>query len=235
MLTVNPVRSSIAKPDLRQQVDTLVKQEAIHSREHRLYNQRLLQQGFPVEKLRMKTRRDGEKMLAKRKTDSEKILAIAAIEHYTATICHQFLKGRSDILARAYRPLADFWMWHASEEIEHKAVAFDLYVAMNGGFPTRQQRCRALLDAIRLIVSNKMYGTALFLKTDQISLNPSAWYGFSKMMLVDPAFLSGFIHPLLAWLRPGFHPWNFDDSHLYLEWLNHEHEATAPSVASSAT
>ena len=36
---------------------------------------------------------------------------------------------------------APLWLWHALEEAEHKAVAFDVYRAAGGGYVRRASSC----------------------------------------------------------------------------------------------
>src|SRR5207237_8579642 len=56
----------------------------------------------------------------------------AALEHYTATLAETLLshpEARAEIGHDGVRYLL---LWHALEEAEHKAVAFDVYKQMSG-------------------------------------------------------------------------------------------------------
>ena len=55
----------------------------------------------------------------------------AAYEHFTAVLATGMLT-HPEWLAGTSAELALLWRWHAVEESEHKAVAFDLYRAMGG-------------------------------------------------------------------------------------------------------
>src|SRR3546814_1673082 len=53
-----------------------------------------------------------------------------ALEHFTATLAHAILSDPAH-LAGAETEAQRMWRWHAIEEIEHKAVAYDtLLLAM---------------------------------------------------------------------------------------------------------
>src|SRR5207302_9783829 len=65
-------------------------------------------------------------------SEKANLAVTAALEHYTATLAETLLTdpdGRAGIGHDGVRYLL---MWHALEESEHKAVAFDVYKRMGG-------------------------------------------------------------------------------------------------------
>ncbi len=52
-----------------------------------------------------------------------------ALEHFTAIMAHSLLTEK-DPLPGAPAEVLRLWQWHAIEEVEHKAVAFDTYLAV---------------------------------------------------------------------------------------------------------
>jgi predicted metal-dependent hydrolase len=63
----------------------------------------------------------------------------AATEHLTAILADYLLAQHATALAGAELRLRDFWLWHASEELEHRSTAFDLYRAMGGNEKWRRK------------------------------------------------------------------------------------------------
>jgi uncharacterized protein len=55
----------------------------------------------------------------------------AATEHFTAMLAEHLLTSSSPLQGAEPR-LRDLWLWHASEESEHRSTAFDLYRALGG-------------------------------------------------------------------------------------------------------
>src|SRR5690606_40369604 len=56
----------------------------------------------------------------------------AALEHFTATLAELLLSSEDVRALFGHDGVRDVFLWHALEESEHKAVAFDVYRAMGG-------------------------------------------------------------------------------------------------------
>lgn len=129
--SVRHYRGEITDPQLKRDVAGFIGQEATHGREHRALNRRFAELGYPTERVEKLTRR----MLTFREKVAPPIsnlAATAALEHFTATLAEMLL---SDEDARALfgdETVRDIFLWHALEETEHKAVAFDVYKAVGG-------------------------------------------------------------------------------------------------------
>jgi predicted metal-dependent hydrolase len=109
----------------RADVRGFIGQEATHRRIHSLFNEHLESQGL----------KDGWSPRAARRmqlmegADPRHALAItAATEHFTAMFAG-WLLAHPGVLDGAEARLRTMWFWHSAEELEHKAVAFDLYRA----------------------------------------------------------------------------------------------------------
>ena len=55
-----------------------------------------------------------------------------ALEHFTSTIAAELLQNPEIQAMFQDDTMYHLWMWHAVEENEHKAVAFDVYTNMYG-------------------------------------------------------------------------------------------------------
>ena len=134
--SVRNYRDRITDPTLKRQVAGFIGQESVHGREHEEFNELLWSYGYPtliVDKLV----EWGLGLRAKLPGNKAKLAMTAALEHYTATFAAALL---SDDHARRYMPadeVRQFWAWHALEESEHKAVAFDVYRAVGGSHRLR--------------------------------------------------------------------------------------------------
>src|SRR5438445_3292787 len=129
--SVAAVRDRITDPRLRENVEGFIGQESMHGREHRALNERLAELGYPTRAIGTYVRR----LTAFRErfqNEKANLAVTAALEHYTATLAETLLtdpEARAEIGHDAVR---DLLMWHALEESEHKAVAFDVYKRVGG-------------------------------------------------------------------------------------------------------
>ncbi len=115
-----------APADQQAQIDAFIKQEAAHSREHIHFNKQVHEAGYEVESIEA----DLAEQLAKAR-EFPPVINLAttvALEHFTAIIAHAALKSDRHFKG-ATSDAARLWKWHAIEEIEHKAVAFDAFLA----------------------------------------------------------------------------------------------------------
>lgn len=133
---VRDYKSQVTDPELQAQVKDFTFQEAQHSMVHRRYNDRLADQGVAVADIEAAQKRLlGE---ARRKLPAKFTLAeTAAAEHITA-IMAEFTLSNPELLEDADPRIRAIYFWHAIEETEHKAVAYDVYKTVaKGGYFTR--------------------------------------------------------------------------------------------------
>jgi predicted metal-dependent hydrolase len=83
--SVRHFRDQITDPELKRQVAGFIGQEAMHGREHRAFNDRLDQLGYPTKRFERITKwglRQRERILSAKSN----LAATAALEHFTATL-----------------------------------------------------------------------------------------------------------------------------------------------------
>ncbi|MCQ8895428.1 metal-dependent hydrolase [Limnobacter humi] len=126
MDAVRAYRDDITDPELKKAVVAFIGQEAMHSREHVEYNEILDRAGLPASKL------DSflwsflafiKKRLGRKLT----LAGTIALEHYTALMADQLLRNPEVLGTKSEQAYKDMWTWHALEETEHKAVAYDVW------------------------------------------------------------------------------------------------------------
>ena len=100
-------------------------QEAIHSREHVGLNALLNREHYPVSAI--ETEIQQRTAIVRDRGPMAMLSVTIALEHFTAMIANLLLTD-TGYLAAAPSELARLWQWHAMEETEHKAVAFDVFL-----------------------------------------------------------------------------------------------------------
>lgn len=105
----------------------------MHGREHRVLNDITAAHGH-AEAAMVERRLRGLLEFARRVLPKRSQLAVTcALEHFTAILAENLLgdpRQQADLDPSVRAP----GQWHALEESEHKAVAFDVYRAVGGGY-----------------------------------------------------------------------------------------------------
>jgi predicted metal-dependent hydrolase len=215
---VRDFRDQITDPKLAEDVKCFTRQEGQHTMVHNQYNERLKRQGIPVDKIAERQRRIFDKRRAKYSKGFTLALT-AASEHVTAIMTHAFFDRRS-ILEKADPRMRAMYAWHSVEELEHKAVAFDVMrnIAKVGYF----KRCAAMLlvtwsfTVYVLLVARLMLQIDGFDKKERRRMFVRGlWWLYSPRGLFPPV-----IGHLLSYYRPGYHPWQSDDIEKYEQWIS---------------
>ncbi len=210
-------------------------QEAFHTREHEDYNKALSKLGYDVEAMEAPVRQT----LRSDKIPIFRLAVTCAIEHLTATLSSVTLRNPQllDDAAPAYRRL---WMWHALEELEHKAVALDvLAMATRNYSPIKRYLLRTMAFnavAIKFLMIT-LRNLRIFAKTDGIKTGPKFWLRLVWVLFFSPGYWRKCAPLVLKYYLPGFNPANKDDHELvrkgrdwlYKEFLSLKEQAGAPT------
>ncbi|WP_150698531.1 metal-dependent hydrolase [Pandoraea terrae] len=135
-------------------------------------------------------------------------------EQYNAQLARQGLVNRWERWAEPKMRL--LWRWHAAEETEHKAVAFDLYRALGGS-----ERRRVLLYVYVLLMfsAESLAQTALNLHRDGSLFKPGTWFSALTFYFGRDGVAWRCALPMLRYLAPRFHPEQHGDRNLAARWL----------------
>jgi hypothetical protein len=208
-------RERLKSPELKRQVAGFVGQEAIHGREHEAYNQLLEEAGLPARALAATVATQMRQVRERLRPAAQLALTIA-LEHWTAIMADVLLRD-SRLLAGAHPEYAAIWRWHALEETEHKAVAFDVYreVFGSGGAAYRLRILVYLLVSISFW-SRVMYFHLRMVAADGRLLDLGGWWRLFKFLWTSPGVMRRTLPAWLSYFRPGFHPWQHNNRHLLI-------------------
>ncbi|MDO8418731.1 MAG: metal-dependent hydrolase [Rubrivivax sp.] len=203
------------------EVQAFIGQEATHRRIHELFNGHLGRQGL-VNRWEARIQRRRRRLEG---IDPRNWLAVtAATEHFTA-IFAEYLLAQPQVLDGAEPRLRDLWLWHSSEESEHRSTAFDLYLALGGNLAWRRRIFRVVswhfvVDGVLQTVAN--------LWRDGTWWRPSTWISGWRMLFGRQGLVRLGFKPWRRYLRSDFHPAQSDGTSA-VRWLA-EHATLAPPV-----
>jgi uncharacterized protein len=213
--SVAAVREKLTDPQLLADVEGFIGQEQMHGREHKVLNDRLAEHGYPTRGIDAYVR--GLYWVRERIQSTKVNLAFtAALEHYTATLAELLLTDEQAREAVGRASARDILTWHALEESEHKAVAFDVYKAVGGGELMRI--VVMVLTDLLFIFETSVMGVISVLKDRDVRRHP-LWTLRSLARLPRSPFVSLRALRILAqYHRPGFHPNDRDTRQLIAQW-----------------
>lgn len=208
---------------LADEINGYAVQEAFHTREHEDYNRALAKLGYDVEAMEAPV----IKTLRSDKIPIFRLAVTCAIEHLTATLSTVTLRN-PQFLADASPAYRRLWMWHALEELEHKAVALDVFDAATpkySAFKRYMLRTMAFNAVAWTFLKITLRNITLFAKGDGVKTGPRFWARMLLVLFIAPGYWRKCAPLVLRYYLPGFSPLNKDDHALIRKgraWLYDE-------------
>eukprot|EP00452_MALV-II_sp_L67-6_P000066 gene66-268_t len=222
---VRDFRHAITDPQLERQVKDFIYQEGQHGQVHTQFNNRVKEQGVAVDHILKEEHRFLFDVFRKRMSRKYTLAQTAAAEHLTALMAHGFFaKGT---LRDADPRIRAMYAWHAVEEIEHKAVAFDVYKTVaRGSYLTR------ILGMIQVSITFPLH-TFLIMRhmfeVDGLRNRGRLWMKGLWWLYGPKGVFSGLLPHYLAYFKPGFHPWQQGQLKNYERWRE-TYEASGDAI-----
>jgi hypothetical protein len=201
----------ITDPQLKKWVGVFFKQESAHTREHVTYNKLIGEyRNYNIALLEAPYRKYNEH-ISEHTSPVSLLATTVCMEHLTAITSHLAITDER-WMGRAKSAVKDFWWWHSLEEIEHKAVAFDVYMNVCGD--------RALLNQTMSNIVGKLGNNLKYTMCQMYMMEGGkprdikAWLENSDFLNADDGLLKAMGGYIDDFYREDFHPWDHDNSHL---------------------
>ena len=229
---VRAFREQTTDPKLLAEIKTFIRQEGQHGIVHSKYNQRLREQGMDIDAI-VDFINANNNFHTKHFSKEYNLALTAAFEHFTAMLAEIFFVSKKT-MENADPKLRAMMAWHAVEEMEHKAVAYDVMqqVAKVGYF----KRCAAMLHVTLFLSYLTIRFTNRLLKNDGFSFGKRMWM-MAKCrwwLFGYKGIISSHLGTLLAYFKPGFHPWQQEAIHNYDAWVEAYERTGDPMEAGAA-
>jgi predicted metal-dependent hydrolase len=207
--------------DLQEQVAQFTSQEGYHGIEHDHHIDILRAQGyhginryidFDKRSLNWLNRRFPRFSLA----------ATAAIEHFTAILANQLLSHPERWIKPMHPDMRLLWQWHAAEETEHKAVAFDVFQQVSGSYGIR---IAAMVVETLGLLADVFFRTVYFLYRDGQLLRPRLWAEGWRFVWGRKGVFGSVLRDYWRYYHRDFHPWDCDNYPLVTEFVRAHEES----------
>lgn len=198
--------------ELRDRTGAYLAQESAHHAQHRRFND-LVAGGCPgvarLDRVMGRTYR----WLARRGSPAFGVAFAAGSEAIAFGAARWIDDHVAELFADADPVVADLFLWHLAEEVEHKSVAFDVHVATGG---RRRTLALALVVSLALMAAFTIAGTVVLLAGARRLHHPVAW---SRLVRWSIGFAFEVLPAMAVTLLPGHHPDDLVDPGWFPLWL----------------
>lgn len=233
------VRPEIDDPELQEAVRPFIQQESWHAQAHQYVLDALAAQGIDSRPYTDKLDRMFSGFVAashpnwppwaQRWMERRNLAAVSAIEHFTAVLGHWILTHHALDDDGADPQMLDLLRWHGAEEVEHRAVVFDVHAAVGGSW---MQRVTTMLTVGPSLTLWWITGARFLIRHDPQWTGPGPrWRDYFRAARQGhlPTFREIFGR-LPNYIRPGYHPSQEFSTETALEYLAHSPAAKAAAA-----
>jgi predicted metal-dependent hydrolase len=205
--------SETLPPALERDSALFIAQEAAHAREHGAFNRLSTSAGYDLSAI--DARLSAFIAQTSQASNFVNLLVTACLEHFTALIAHDLLTAPA-LFSHTDAAIAALWRWHAIEEIEHKGVAYDIWAYVARGLsPWRRWKIRCkIMVKVTVAFTIQRSDDARELLQQQGMTRAQAARALRAYLWGRRGVLWRLAKGWARWFRPGFHPWQHDNSAL---------------------
>jgi predicted metal-dependent hydrolase len=209
-------------PQLVAQVRGFFGQEGRHAQAHERFFDTLREQGYDIDAILEPYEALAYGRIEKSTSPALRLAVTVALEHFTAILAEDALEDGD--LEGAHPIMRQLLEWHAVEELEHKAVAFDVLRAVH---PSYALRVTGMALASVVLGGFWIQATRALLAQDGMTLRDAARELGALRKAAEregqptmkPIFTSVFVRGIREYLRPSFHPNDKDHSRIVEDTL----------------
>lgn len=201
---------------LNKDVRIFIAQEGLHGSVHDKLNTFLKQVGgYQSIDAMIRLTKTGLDLAKKHLSNSQNLAITIGLEHITAILAEELLVN-TELSLQIHDTVRPTWLWHAIEEIEHKAVAYDVYDITYYQNYFERVFFFYIATIILLVVLHSFQ--AKLLHEDKELFNLKMWSEGLWKLYGYKGYISGLFIEWLRYFKPGFHPWQKDNSSLLTLW-----------------
>lgn len=207
-------RDRVRDPALKEAVAAFAGQEAQHSHQHGRHLELLAAQGYTGIAKRNRVMRAVLRWFNRRLPHAS-LVSTASLEHLTAILARRLLGDPEKWTGPMDPRMAPLWQWHALEEAEHKAVAFEVMRLVGVG---RAHRAWAMAVNTLGLLLETLDRAAYMLWKDGLVFRRRTWSEGLRWLFGRGGFLRDLGPDYWRWYRRDFHPDEVDDTPLVRVW-----------------
>ncbi len=209
---VRKYADQISDPKLMRDMDALIRQEGRHAFMHLRCNDLLKKCGYPAIRLFERFQKFFVSILRRISPTVWELAIPASFEHFTSAISRDFIVNHKFWAGDRSNAVIDFTNWHALEELEHQAVCFDVFAALE---KRTWLMTLSLLFVWMPATLVSVYGIQLyFLLKDGILLKGKNWGPYLAFIFKSLPMLT---RGAFKYVHKSYRPWSRKDIQIYRE------------------
>ncbi|MGN6104499.1 MAG: metal-dependent hydrolase, partial [Kofleriaceae bacterium] len=212
--SLKQIRERVHSPELRARIAGFLGQEAMHGRGHRALDELFVAHGFDAVPGLERQVRGFLKTVRRVLPPMSQVAATCALEHFTALLAEALLRDNR-LRDEIHPSVRTLWVWHAFEESEHKAVAYDAYQEAGGGYA---RRVAMMVVATWVFFTVHMLVHARLMQQRGILGKPWRWLHGIRRMWLSPGYFTRLVPAYFSYYKPGFHPDDRETGALLAQW-----------------
>lgn len=240
---VNEAAPLVSDEELTEAIKPFVQQESWHAWAHAMVLEHLASHGIESEGFTKRL----EKWFARTGSPQpgwpeplqrwwlyRRLADVAAIEHFTAVLGEWVIQNKGLEYAGADPQMLDLLRWHGSEEVEHRALVYDVYQDVCGNYPLR---CLSMLFTAPSLLVWWLRGARYLLEHDPTSPPLPKWRDWlraARQYRVPGPWMLIVTTPL-RYLRPSHHPSKEGSTELARQYLAESPAAERARMAATAS
>ena len=211
--SVRHFKDQVTDPQLLEDIKDFTRQEAHHTNQHKLANEKLESLGWRAQAIERRVEKAIALLNAKR-SKRERLAATVCLEHITAIIAEYVLTHPKQ-MEGMHPSIRNMMVWHAIEEIEHKSVAFDVYMSTGGS----RKMLKRIMRAIAILFPTLTLARTFYLLFAARRMPNWAQFkeGF-QMLFGKDGMITSIKAPFKDFYREDFHPEDHDNRELIEKW-----------------
>ncbi|AXY58053.1 metal-dependent hydrolase [Acinetobacter chinensis] len=209
--SVRNVREKVTDEKLQAEIAAFIGQEAMHSKAHAEFNDAWRRDDYNLDSFQAWLgRRDA---FIKNAHPKLQLAVTCAFEHFTALLGGYILR-HPEVLSTLDDDAIKLWVWHAIEEIEHRAVAFDVYQAIYKDDKVRRNVMKSVTTGFASLTfysASRLFMQDWRKSVPKVTQNAFGVYMIAKMLI-------SLIPEYLSYFKADFHPSEIDYTDLVNHW-----------------
>lgn len=203
--SVRNVRDRVQDEKLQAEIAAFIGQEAMHSKAHADFNDAWRRDDYNLDNFQAWLARHDERI--KKAPYRAQLAVTCAFEHFTALLGGYILR-HPEVLKTLDDDAVKLWVWHAIEEIEHRAVAYNTYQAVYADHKLRKNVMRAVTTSF---ASLTFYSASRLFMQDKWKSLPKIGGNLMGIFLIAKMFVQ-LLPEYLSYYKDDFNPEEIDYS-----------------------